>query len=106
MTGLLCWSIEYMLKLMVAFIKQLQISIFCKGFYSMKKFYICIIITVFTVPLWSVVEPLFDLTALKDHQYSRGIYFTDQSWFVDFLRNTSLKMSQLNHRRYIHAVLK
>lgn len=52
----------------------------------------------------SAVEPLNQLTSLKDPTYARGIYFTDQSLLIDLLQKTN--RSNSNPRRYIHAVLK
>jgi hypothetical protein len=49
-------------------------------------------------------DPLYDLSLLKDHNYARGIYYTDQSWFMELLQGVA--KSQVNSRRYIHAAFK
>src|SRR5262245_49444758 len=54
--------------------------------------------------LRGVAEPIYDLTLLKDHNYARGIYFTDQSWLIELLKKVT--HSAAAPRRYLHAVLK
>lgn len=49
-------------------------------------------------------EPINDLSALKDHNYARGIYFTDQTFLRELLKQ--INRSNARPRRYIHAVLK
>lgn len=50
------------------------------------------------------VDPMYDLSLLKDHNYARGIYYTDQSWLTELMKG--ITRTQANPRRYIHAVLK
>ncbi len=54
--------------------------------------------------LGGITEPIYDLSLLKDHNYARGIYFTDQTWFRDLLQN--INRAQASPRRYLQAVLK
>ena len=50
------------------------------------------------------VEPIYDLSLLKDHNYARGIYFTDQSWFRELIHGVT--KTHANPRRYLLVVLK
>ncbi len=68
----------------------------------MKK-NILLVILCLCAPL-NGAEPLNPLTSLKDPNYARGIYFTDQSLLTDLLQNVN--RSNNNARRYVHAVLK